>query len=126
MPPRTGKREELVERRRRLNQLRLRRAATPHRDDDDLALAREQPRDVPGDGRLPDAFAGPDHGDRRQLERMERRRVEAEVGADVRQPEREEARRASAIAAPRGPSTGSSERSTTISTSPGSSTIGTP
>ena len=68
-------------------------AAPPHRDDDDAPVAREQPRDVPGDGRLADALAGADHGERRQLERVERRRVEAEVGADVRQAEREEARR---------------------------------
>jgi hypothetical protein len=48
---------------------------------------------VPGDCRLADALAGADHRHRRQLERVERRRVEAEVGADVRQAEREEARR---------------------------------
>ena len=79
-------------RRRRRDELGLRRAAAAHRDDDDAAVAREQSRDVARDGRLPDALAGADDGDRRQLERMERRRVEAEVGADVRKPEREEAR----------------------------------
>ena len=90
---RARERDEIVERRRRRDQLRLRRSAATHRDDDDAAVAGEQPRDVTGDGRLPDALAGPDHRDRRQLERMERRRVEAEVGADVREAEREEARR---------------------------------
>ena len=46
-----------------------------------------------GDRSLPDALAGADHGDRRQLERLQLRRVEAEVGADVRETRRERARR---------------------------------
>ena len=45
-----------------------------------------------GERGLADTLAGADDGDRRQLERVKRRRVEAEVGADVRQPEREEPR----------------------------------
>ena len=71
--------------RRRLDDLGLRRPAAAHRDDDDVAVAREQAREVRGDSRLPDALARADHGDRRQLERLEHRRVEPEVGADVRQ-----------------------------------------
>ena len=47
---------------------------------------------MPGHRRLPDPLAEPDHRERRRLDRLERRRVEAEVGADVRQPEREGAR----------------------------------
>ena len=46
-------------------------------------LTREQPREMCGDGRLPHALARADDGDRRQLERRERGRIEAEVGADV-------------------------------------------
>ena len=45
------------------------------------------------DGRLPDALAGADDPDRRQLERLERRRVEAKVRADVREAERQRAAR---------------------------------
>ena len=54
-----------------------------------LAVAREQPRGVRRDRRLADPLAGADDPDRRQRERLERGRVEAEVGADVRQPGRE-------------------------------------
>ena len=89
---RARERDEIVECRRRCDQLRLRRSATTHRNDDDLAVAGKQPRNVAGDGRLPDALAGSDHRDRRKLERVERRRVEAEIGADIRNAEREEAR----------------------------------
>ena len=92
MPAGARERDEVGDRRRRLDHLRLRRPAAAHRDDDDVAVAREQPREVPGDRRLADALAGADHGDRRQLERLEQRRVEAEVGADVRQARRERAR----------------------------------
>ena len=67
-----------------LDDLRLGRPAPPHRDDDDAPVAREQPRHVPRDGRLADPLARADHGDRRQRERLEARRVEAEVGALVR------------------------------------------
>ena len=45
------------------------------------------------DGRLPDALAGADDPDRRQLERLECRRVEAKVGADIREAERERSAR---------------------------------
>ena len=46
-----------------------------------------------GDRRLADALAGADDPDRGQRERLELRRVEAEVGADVRQPRGEHAAR---------------------------------
>ena len=42
---------------------------------------------------LPHALAGPDHRDRRQLEGLEDRRIEAEVGADVGKPRGERPRR---------------------------------
>ena len=93
MPARAGEREQVVERRRRLDELRLGRPAAAHRHDDDAAVAGEHARDVPGHRRLPDPLAQADHGERRRLDRLERRRIEAEVGADVRQPERERARR---------------------------------
>ena len=41
---------------------------------------------MPGDCRLADALPRPDDGERRTLERVQLRRVEAEVGADVRDP----------------------------------------
>jgi hypothetical protein len=84
--------DELLERRRSLDDLRLQRPAPAHRDDDHVAVAREEPCELHRDGGLADALAGADHRDRRQVERRERRRVEAEVGADVRQPGGERAR----------------------------------
>ena len=93
MQARARTRDELVQRRRRLDELRLGRAAAAHRHDDDVAVAGKQPRELDGDGRLPDALAGADHRDRRELERRELRRVEAEVGALVRQPGGKRARR---------------------------------
>ena len=125
MAARTRERDQIGDGRRSLDQLRLRRAAPPHRDDDDAPVAREQPRDVPGHRGLADALAGADHGERRQLERVERRRVETEVGADVRQAEREEARRE------REPQLRRQHRlvgqvDDDLAPSPGSSTIGTP
>jgi hypothetical protein len=83
----TGARErdEIGDRRLSLDQFRLPRASPPHRDDDHLVIAREQPREVPCHSRLPHALAGSEHRDRRKLERLERGRVEAKVGADVRQ-----------------------------------------
>ena len=93
MAPRLGARDKLLDRRRSLDQLRLRRAAAPHRDDDDAAVAREETGQVDGDRSLPDTLAGADHGDRRQLERLQFRRVEPEAGADVREARRERARR---------------------------------
>ena len=44
----------------------------------------QQPRGVAGDAGLADALARPDDPDRGQRERLEPRRLEAEVGADVR------------------------------------------
>ncbi len=81
--PRSG--DELVDGRRPVDQLRLGRPATPHRDDDHGTVALEQPREVAGHRRLPDPLAGADHGDRRETERLELRRIEPEVGPDVRE-----------------------------------------
>ena len=93
VPPGAGQCQQVVEGRRSGDELRLRRSSPPHRDDDDLTVAREQPREMSGDRGLPDPLTGPDHGDRRQVERMERRWIEPEVGSDVRHPQGEEARR---------------------------------
>ena len=84
--PSVGTGHELLDGRRSLDQLGLLRAAAAHRDDDHPPVAREEARQVGGDRGLPDALAGADHRDRRQLERLERRWVEPEVGADVGQP----------------------------------------
>jgi hypothetical protein len=91
----TGARQcqEFVERRRDLDHLRLGRSAAPHRDDDDIAVAREQPGEVARDGGLPDPLAGADHRQRRQRERLERGRVEAEVRSHVRDAGRQRPRR---------------------------------
>ena len=91
VPSRTRQREQLVERPRPLDQLRLGRPAAAHRHDDDVVIAREQPRDVARDGGLAYALARPDHGQRREVERREPRWIETEVRAHVRQPERERA-----------------------------------
>ena len=93
MAARTGEREQVVQRRRRLDELRLRGAASAHRDDDDPTVAGENARHVPVHGCLPDPLAQADHGERRCRDRLERRRLEAKVGADVRQPERKRTRR---------------------------------
>ena len=77
--------EQRLDVRRNRRHLRLRRPTAPHRDDDDAPLARVEPRRVRGDRRLADPLAGADDPDRRQRKRLERGRVEAEVGADVRQ-----------------------------------------
>jgi hypothetical protein len=85
--------EQLVDARLRLHELRLWGSPAAHGHDDDAAVAREQPRDVRRDGGLADALAGPDDRQRRQVERLQPWRLEAEVGADVRQSEHERARR---------------------------------
>ena len=77
--------DELGERRRRLDDLRLSRSAATHRHHDDAAVVREETCEMRRYRGLPDALARADHGDRGQLERLELRRVEPEVGADVRQ-----------------------------------------
>ena len=76
-------RQEVVERRRSLDHLGLGRAPAAHRDDDDLPVASEQRGEVARHSGLADALARSDHRQRRQCERLERRRLEAEVGADV-------------------------------------------
>ena len=92
VPAGAGERDQVVERRRRLDELRLRRSAAAHRHDDDATVAGEDAGDVARHRGLPDPLAQADHRERRSLDRIERRRVEAEVGADVRQPEGERAR----------------------------------
>ena len=93
VPPGARQLEQLGDRRRRLDHFGLRRPSPPHRDDDDLPLAREPSRDVSCHGRLPHALAGSDHRDRRQRKRLEDRRVEPEVGPDVWEPLREDVAR---------------------------------
>ena len=77
--------EQRVDVRRDLRHLGLGWAASSHRDNDDLPVAREQPSRVRRDRGLPHALAGADDPDRGERERRELRRVEAKVGADVRQ-----------------------------------------
>jgi hypothetical protein len=93
VPARAREREQVVERRGRLHELRLRRPAASHRHDDDPPVGGEDAGDVPRHGRLADPLAEPDHGERGRRHRMQRRGLEAEVRADVRQPERERPRR---------------------------------
>ena len=56
---RTRERDELLDRRRRLDELGLRGPAAAHRDDDDASVAREQACDVPCHCGLADALAVP-------------------------------------------------------------------
>ena len=79
MPPRARECEQLLDRRRHLDHLRLGRAAPAHRDHDHVAVACQQAGEVRRDGGLPHA--------------LELERVEAEVGAEVREPGGERARR---------------------------------
>ena len=92
MPARSRPGEELVDARRGFDQLGLGRPTATHRDDDHVPAARERARHMPGDRGLPHSLAGPDHGERRQPERLEGGRVEAEVGTDVGQPSGERVR----------------------------------
>ena len=56
---------------------------------------------MPGNSRLADPLAGPDDADRRQFERLQLRRVEAKVRADVREAVRQHpARDTKALARP--------------------------
>ena len=78
-------------------ELRLRRPSPSHRHDDEVVLGGEETRDMARDRGLPDALAGAVDRERRQRERREARRVEAEVRAGVReargeQPAREQDR----------------------------------
>ena len=107
----SGRARAGLERRRDLDHLGLRRAAAAHRDDDDVAVAGEQPGEMAGHSRLPTRLpvpitdtAGSSNGSktggskRKSAPRTARRRERAG---------RESSRS-------RGPSTGSSDRSTTI------------
>ncbi len=68
-----------------LGHLRLRRPAATHRHDHDVPFAGVEPSRVGRDRGLADALAGAHDPDRGQRERLQLGRVEAEVGADVRQ-----------------------------------------
>ena len=98
-----------------LGDLRLRRPAAPHRRRRRSCRSRASSRAAcAGDRRLADALPRADDPDRGQRERLEHGRIEAEVGADVRRAPCASTRLASRSRS-RGPSTGSSERSTTSS-----------
>ena len=85
--------EQRLDVRRHRDDLRLRRTAPPHRDDDDAPVAGVEPGRMRGDRSLADPLAGADDPDRGKRERLERGRVEAKVGADVRETGREHAAR---------------------------------
>ena len=105
--------QEILDRRPQVGDLRLRWASPSHRHDDEIAVVRKQARHVARDGRLPEALARPDHGERREVERLVLRDAQREIGAFVGDSEREEpAREAESLP---GPSTGSSETSTATS-----------
>jgi hypothetical protein len=91
MPPGAREHEQLLHGRADLGDEGLRRPAAAHRDDDDVAVVREQPGQVPDHGCLPHPLAGPDHADRRQRKRLQHGRFEPEVSARVRDPAREHA-----------------------------------
>ncbi len=82
-------REQVLERRRRLGHLGVRRSTAAHRHDDDVVALGQHARRVRPDRGLANALAGADDPDRRQVERLEHRWVEAEVRTDVREPERQ-------------------------------------
>ena len=91
MPSVTREREKLLDARRRLHHLRRLRPAASHRHGDDVAVAREQPRDMRRDGGLADPLAGREHRQRRQWERRHLRRLDPEVGTRIRDSGREDA-----------------------------------
>ena len=117
--------DEVVDGRPVLDHLGLGRAAAAHRDHDDVVLLREQRGEVRRQRGLPHALAGADHGDRRQVEVGVRR-----AGRSGSRRRCTESPAASACDAQRkrssGPSTGSSDRSTTASAAPKPETSGTP
>ena len=92
MLPASGAREERADRDvARVGRRRRARAPAAHRHDGrSFAGRRGHPAQVGRHAGLPDPLAGPDHGERRNRERILRdRRIEPEVGADVRQASRE-------------------------------------
>ena len=93
MHARAGKLEQVLEGRFRLCHHWLTGTAPAHGDHDDLAVTREQARDVAGDGGLADPLPRPDDGERGKFERLEGDRIEAEVGSQVRKPRCERAAR---------------------------------
>ena len=93
MTPSAREAEEELRTRSHVRDLGLGRPPATHRDHDHVAVARQQPRHVAGNRGLPDALARPDHGQGRDRVRRELGRVEAEVGAHVREAQREHAAR---------------------------------
>ena len=90
VPAGAGDVEQLVERRRDLDELRLGRPAAAHGHDHDVAPLREQAREMAGDGRLTDPLPRADHGERRKRRRRQiRRGPEPKVRAYVLEAERE-------------------------------------
>ena len=89
VPAGTGELDQGLDRRGHGDDLRRGRAAAAHRHDDDVPIACEQAREMPGDGGLADPLARSGDRDRRDRDRGSLGWVEAEVGADVRNGERE-------------------------------------
>ncbi len=89
MRARPGPLDELVDGGRRLDDLRLRRPAAAHRDDDHVVLRGREPGELPGHRRLADPLARSRDRDRRHPDRRGDRRIEPEIGPDVGQAERE-------------------------------------
>jgi hypothetical protein len=89
MDARARELEQVLEGGLRLRHDGLPRPAAAHGHHDDVAIAREEPCDVPCDRGLADPLPRADHGQGRQLKGLEPNRVEAKVGPDVREPRRE-------------------------------------
>jgi hypothetical protein len=93
MAPGARELEQRLEVRGDAGDLGLGRASPPHRDDDDLTVARVEPRGMSRDRGLPDPLARADDPDRRERKRLQLGWVEPEVGAHVGQSRREHAAR---------------------------------
>jgi hypothetical protein len=85
--------DERVDRRRHAHDFGLGRPAAPHRHDDHVPVGGEQTGGVSRDRRLADALTGAHDRQRGQVDRGERRRVEAEVRSLVGDPVGEHAAR---------------------------------
>src|SRR5262245_37859512 len=84
VPPGSRQLDESLDGGRNAHDLGLRGATPSHRNDDQAAFLCEQTRHVTRHGRLADPLACPHDRDRGEWERLERRWVEAKVGAHVR------------------------------------------
>ena len=82
--PGAGELDQRLDRRRDRHHLGIARPASAHRDDDHVAVGREQSREMPGHCRLPNALPRSHDGNRGHFEWSPRRRIEPEVGPDVR------------------------------------------